>query len=444
MAILDQERDVLVITKTGSGKSMLYLVPSQLEHLRTTAVILPLVSLMDDFERKLVRDAVKYEAFRRREDQLNGLIGLILTSADMAKTQEWRQQMAIVDAKRPVTRFVWDEGQLPLTSADFRFALRDLHEVRLFPHSQLVVGSGTIPSESEADVLRLFCMGDDAVVIREHSTSRPEIKYVLERPSSRCDILKRVQELVEELRPTLGEHGRGLVFVPYIDLGSALAELLDCPFYRGDGQVTREERSKLHQRFVGGQSPVMVCTSAFGVGNDYPHVRFSIHADSPKEYLSFVQETGRIGRDGEPTIAYILPNENSRMLPLDGKDHGGIRRMYQLLHTPNSACIRFDITEFCDGHGTGCSDSPTSQACSRCPSAVSRGKQKAVEPPVSVVDQPARRMDEPMTQPAQPVVKAWAPAGGEALSCGGSSSHARAYAAAAKLTRASLQPTNCT
>jgi superfamily II DNA helicase RecQ len=54
----------------------------------------------------------------------------------------------------------------------------------------------------------------------------------------------------------------------------------------------------------------MVCTSAFGCGNDHPHVCLVIHAGSPKEMIDYIQEKSYAGRDGQPALSIILLQNN--------------------------------------------------------------------------------------------------------------------------------------
>lgn len=71
-----------------------------------------------------------------------------------------------------------------------------------------------------------------------------------------------------------------------------------------------EMENEINQNaFLNNQLHLMVCTKAFGMGIDKPNVRFSVHINYPQSIESFIQESGRIGRDGELAIALILYNE---------------------------------------------------------------------------------------------------------------------------------------
>jgi ATP-dependent DNA helicase RecQ len=65
-------------------------------------------------------------------------------------------------------------------------------------------------------------------------------------------------------------------------------------------------RDQLHAAFLDDQVPIMVATSAFGMGIDKPNIAWVVHMALPESPDSFLQEIGRAGRNGEPSRVLLL------------------------------------------------------------------------------------------------------------------------------------------
>jgi len=98
---------------------------------------------------------------------------------------------------------------------------------------------------------------------------------------------------------------RALIFVSTNALGYMISQALGFDFYCG-GDLTPPQRIQYHNRWITTEKRVMVCTSAFGVGNDYPHTRLVIHAGSPFEMIGYIQEVSRAGRDKQSASSEVL------------------------------------------------------------------------------------------------------------------------------------------
>ncbi|KAG2062494.1 hypothetical protein BDR04DRAFT_1123904 [Suillus decipiens] len=122
------------------------------------------------------------------------------------------------------------------------------------------------------------------MIIRQ-CTNREELIYILEKLPHN-ELIDRALAIVEQEQNTWKDCDRGLIFVTTIDQGQSIASKLQCPFYNGKKDLlTDEERRTIYLSWVKGASKVMVATSAFSTGNDYPHVRITIHLDRPFEML---------------------------------------------------------------------------------------------------------------------------------------------------------------
>ena len=74
--------------------------------------------------------------------------------------------------------------------------------------------------------------------------------------------------------------------------------------HHSDLSVTEKEEALAAWR--DGTVKFMIATKGFGVGVDYPHVRFVLHLGGSSSVLDYAQETGRAGRDGEEANAQLI------------------------------------------------------------------------------------------------------------------------------------------
>jgi superfamily II DNA helicase RecQ len=352
---LKLEQDIVAILPTGGGKTMISVIPSLVEKDAITLVVLPLVALMLDYQRKLAEKNVPHEIFLGSESQrLKGDTNLILVSADVARSPHWESSIAQLNLRTPVVRLVFDESHLPLTAQDFRQSLQNLAELRIFPF-QLVLLSGTVALTSETTMIHEF--GLHNVAIFRTKTNRPELKFDWRE----FEIESHLPEVVAR---TLKEHGsqdpeaRTLIFVGTIAQGTAISVHLKCDFYHGREWLTKDEKLRIYNSWINGEKKVLVCT--------YSHVRLVIHAGSPREMIGFIQEVSRAGRDTRPATCILHPTvmKEPHLVPRDG-DHGGKHAMYNALNR-DTDCIRFLLTSAVDEVGTRCDDNPFNQKCSRC------------------------------------------------------------------------------
>ena len=141
------------------------------------------------------------------------------------------------------------------------------------------------------------------------------------------------------------------------------------PFYNGGKEATDAARTSHYQSWFGGETPVMICTSAFSTGNDYANVRLVVHMKMPLEMTELIQAQGRGGRDGQPAKCYMLPALTHGKISIgrDELDHKGLwyARDY-ISDQGEKRCLRHRSTLYVDGVGACCKDDASNERCSLC------------------------------------------------------------------------------
>ena len=138
MATLEQRTDVVAVLVTGGGKSMLAVITSLVEEVTATILVLPLNSLLMDYQHCLTQMQVPYQVHGegnvdQDEHQLEVTKNLVLVSADKAQMSGWQSALAILNQKKPVARLVFDEAHIPLIAKGYCRSLEDIYQVRSVP-----------------------------------------------------------------------------------------------------------------------------------------------------------------------------------------------------------------------------------------------------------------------------------------------------------------------
>ncbi|WP_417069854.1 DNA helicase RecQ [Niveibacterium terrae] len=298
--------DALVLMPTGGGKSLCYQIPSLIRS-GCGIVVSPLIALMQDQVSALkllgVRAAFlnstlppEHASVIERE-LLEGELDLLYVAPERLTTPRFLQLLA----QAKIALFAIDEAHcVSQWGHDFRpdyIQLSVLHE--RFPGIPRIALTATADQATRGEIVERLALQQARVFLA--SFDRPNIRYtVVEKDNPRRQLLRFIRashdgdsgivyclsrKKVEETAKWLREQGL-----------SAL------PYHAGFDAATREA----HQtKFIRGDGIIMVATIAFGMGIDKPDVRFVAHLDLPKSLEAYYQETGRAGRDGLPSNAWM-------------------------------------------------------------------------------------------------------------------------------------------
>ena len=297
--------DALVLMPTGGGKSLCYQLPALLRA-GTGIVVSPLIALMQDQVETLRQLGVRAAFLNSSLDAgtaaqverqlLDGELDLLYVAPERLLTSRF---LSLLDCTR-IALFAIDEAHcVSQWGHDFRPEYRQLtllHE--RWPDVPRIALTATADAPTRREIVERLALEDARQFVS--SFDRPNIRYtVIGKDDSR-------RQLLEFLDAHRGESG--IVYCLSRRKVDATAVLLAerglraLPYHAGLDAATRAEHQR---RFLREDGIVMVATIAFGMGIDKPDVRFVAHIDLPKSLEGYYQETGRAGRDGEPSEAWL-------------------------------------------------------------------------------------------------------------------------------------------
>ncbi|MFI1500589.1 DNA helicase RecQ [Streptomyces platensis] len=298
--------DAVVLMPTGGGKSLCYQIPS-LVRSGVGVVISPLIALMQDQVDALRALGVRAGFLNSTQDLeerrlveaefLAGELDLLYLAPERLRVE---QTLNLLDRGK-ISLFAIDEAHcVAQWGHDFRpdyLALSMLHE--RWPEVPRIALTATATEATHTEITSRLRMADARHFVA--SFDRPNIQY---RIASKSEPKKQLLELLRN------EHAgdAGIVYcLSRASVEKTAQFLVDngiaaVPYHAGLDPRTRAE----HQgRFLREDGLVVVATIAFGMGIDKPDVRFVAHLDLPKSVEGYYQETGRAGRDGQPSTAWL-------------------------------------------------------------------------------------------------------------------------------------------
>ncbi len=306
--------DALVLMPTGGGKSLCYQIPAiarqRIGH-GVTVVVSPLIALMHDqvgalheagVDAAFLNSSLDGQASHDVEQRmLCGQITLLYAAPERLTTPRFLAQLDSLFAQGKLSLFAIDEAHcVSQWGHDFRpeyRALTVLHE--RFPGVPRMALTATADDITRQDIIeRLQLQSARAFV---SSFDRPNIRYrIVEKRDSTAQLLRFIQS----------EHpgDAGIVYCQSRRKVDELAQtLVDAglralPYHAG---LDNHVRQRNQDQFLREDGIVMVATIAFGMGIDKPDVRFVAHIDMPKNIEGYYQETGRAGRDGAASDAWM-------------------------------------------------------------------------------------------------------------------------------------------
>ena len=300
-------RDALIIMPTGGGKSLCFQLPALLKS-GLTLVISPLIALMQDQVAALELNGIgatflnsslsEIERQERIDRILAGTIKLLYVAPESLFNPNFLTFLDRVNAQIGISGVAVDEAHcVSEWGHDFRPDYRQLKQLRSrYPQVSIMALTATATERVRQDILTQLELRQPMIHIA--SFNRPNLYYEVIAKQG------KQQSYAELLRQIQRNPGAGIIYCFSRKSVEQIAESLQkdgiiaIPYHGG---MNSKEREANQNRWIRDDARIMVATIAFGMGINKPDVRFVIHYDLPRNIEGYYQESGRAGRDDEPS-----------------------------------------------------------------------------------------------------------------------------------------------
>jgi ATP-dependent DNA helicase RecQ len=319
-AVVAERRRILLVQRTGWGKSAVYFIATRLLRDRgsgPTVIVSPLLALMRNQVEMAVRLGINSHTVNstNRDDWepifdaiRAGTVDLLLISPERLNNPQFRSDV-LPDLLRNLGLLVVDEVHcISDWGHDFRPDYRRLSRIvaSLPPNIPVVGTTATANDRVVGDMAEQ--LGKDLLELRGPLDRESLILQVVRLP----DRARRMAWLAATIP---GLPGSGIVYCLTIRdverVGSWLRqEGIDAATYTGDSDS--RHRLDIEARLSAGRLKVVVATSALGMGYDNPHIHFVVHYQSPGSPIAYYQQVGRAGRAVDRAYGVLLAGAEDR------------------------------------------------------------------------------------------------------------------------------------
>ncbi len=304
------DRDLLIIMPTGGGKSLCFQLPALLKQ-GLTVVVSPLIALMQDqveglrdngIEATFLNSSLSLPEVRSREEAIRkGKVKLLYVAPERLLSERFLPFLDAIKQQIGISTFAIDEAHcVSEWGHDFRPDYRQLRMLRKrYPDVPTLALTATATDRVRADIIQQLELKQPNVHIA--SFNRPNLYY--EVRSKQKSAYAEVLGMIRETEGAVIIYCLSRKKVDEITSKLQNDKIAALPYHAG---LSDSDRTQNQTRFIRDDVRVMVATVAFGMGINKPDVRLVVHYDIPRNLEGYYQESGRAGRDGEPSKCVLF------------------------------------------------------------------------------------------------------------------------------------------
>ncbi|MFP4364970.1 MAG: RecQ family ATP-dependent DNA helicase [Spirochaetia bacterium] len=339
-----EKLDQIVVLPTGAGKSLCFMLPAKIRP-GITLVIFPLLSLIADQERRMRDAGLRVmilqggQSIQERKRVFGACkersIDILLANPEVLLTEAVKRELQ----NTVISNFVIDEAHIIAEwGLTFRPAYREIPTILSYLKAEQVTAfTATASPDILANIKRIVFQESTPNVILGNP-DRPNILYSVRFVLSKS---RTIREMVKYAVKPL------IIFVPTRNCARDTALMLissstwsETRFYHAG--LSKEEKQQIENWFFYKDDAVLVATCAYGMGVDKKNIRTVIHHSPPGSVESYLQESGRAGRDREIAEAHLLFDAEDIGKAVRGGSTTEEKRFQQMLHycIQNTRCRR--------------------------------------------------------------------------------------------------------